>query len=462
MANNMSAGRSTKNDFGSKGWLMIVISGLCYFFFAGMINDGLNVIVANFSAEHGVDYNACLASATPAAWFGVIGVAFWTVVVQKIGSRKVGAISLLLGAVSYALYGVVSTVTGFFVVTALVNFMAYGFCNTAAQVMIAHWFPTRKGLALGWATMGTNLSSAVFIPILAVFVALRGVNGSFLMVGAIMIVILGVMDDIMTLKALPKFLVLVGMGGVNGSFFGVGVLVLITAVIYGLLVRDTPEEYGCTPDNGALTEEEIQANLKEIAEYKSPWTVGKLLTNKQVWLTNIAFGVYILVTVSLVSQLIPRLTAGGWAQEKATGMMTVAAVLGLLGSYITGWMDQKIGTKRTSVIYGIWYLAAVLSCCLPASDFAMYLSVFLIGIGIGGIGNLFPSMVGNLFNRHDFARALGVMNVVTLILRSFAFSILAFGLENLGGYSGAYAIVAVINVVGIICCCLIKDEPLKA
>ena len=423
MTNNTSAGRSTKNDFGGKGWLMIVISGLCYFFFAGMINDGLNVIVANFSAEHGVDYNACLASATPAAWFGIIGVAFWTVVVQKIGSRKVGAISLLLGAVSYALYGVVSTVTGFFVVTALVNFMAYGFCNTAAQVMIAHWFPTRKGLALGWATMGTNLSSAVFVPLL---------------------------------------MVLVGMGGVNGSFFAVGVLVLITAVIYGLLVRDTPEEYGCTPDNGALTEEEIQANLKEIAEYKSPWTVGKLLTNKQVWLTNIAFGVYILVTVSLVSQLIPRLTAGGWTQGKATGMMTVAAVLGLLGSYVTGWMDQKIGTKRTSVIYGIWYLAAVLSCCLPASDFAMYLSVFLIGIGIGGIGNLFPSMVGNLFNRHDFARALGVMNVVTLILRSFAFSILAFGLENLGGYSGAYAIVAVINVVGIICCCLIKDEPLKA
>lgn len=413
---------STKNDFGAKGWLMIVISGLCYFFFAATVNDGLNVIVGNFAGEHGLDYNTLLASATPAAWFGILGVVFWTVVIQKLGSRKVGTIALVLGGISYGLYGIVSSVTGFFIATALVNFMAYGFCNTAAQVMIAHWFPTRKGLALGWATMGTNLSSAVFIPILVLFVGLRGVSGSFLMVGAIMIVV---------------------------------------AVVYALLVRDTPEEYGCTPDNGALTPEEIQANLKEIAEYKSPWTVSKLLTNKQVWLTSLSFGIYILVTVALISQLIPRLAAGGWTQEKATGMMTVAAVLGLVGSYVTGWLDQKIGTKRASVLYGIWYLVAVLTCCIPASDLAMYLSVFFIGIGIGGIGNLLPSMIGNLFNRHDFARALGIVNVISLIIRSFTFSILAFGLERLGGFAGAYAIVAALNVIGIVLCLLIKDEPVK-
>lgn len=401
---------------------MIVISGLCYFFFAATVNDGLNVIVGNFAGEHGLDYNTLLASATPAAWFGILGVVFWTAVIQKLGSRKVGTIALVLGGISYGLYGIVSSVTGFFIATALVNFMAYGFCNTAAQVMIAHWFPTRKGLALGWATMGTNLSSAIFIPILVLFVGLRGVSGSFLMVGAIMIVV---------------------------------------AVVYALLVRDTPEEYGCTPDNGALTPEEIQANLKEIAEYKSPWTVSKLLTNKQVWLTSLSFGIYILVTVALISQLIPRLAAGGWTQEKATGMMTVAAVLGLVGSYVTGWLDQKIGTKRASVLYGIWYLAAVLTCCIPASDLAMYLSVFFIGIGIGGIGNLLPSMIGNLFNRHDFARALGIINVISLIIRSFTFSILAFGLERLGGFAGAYAIVAALNVIGIVLCLLIKDEPVK-
>lgn len=414
--------RSTKNDFGRKGWLMIIIAGLCYFFFAGTINDSLNVVVGNFAGKHGLDYNDVLATATPAAWIGIVGVAVWTYVVEKIGSRKVGAIALVLGGLSYAAYGIVSSVAGFFAVTALVNFMAYGFCNTAAQVMLDHWFPTRKGLALGWATMGSNLSGALIIPIINFFV---------------------------------------NRTGVSGSFFAVGTMIIVVAVIYMIFVRDTPEEYGCMPDNGALSEDEREAGQRELAEYKSPWTVGKLLKCKQLWLVSISFGIYILVTVSLVSQLVPRLIAGGWSPDKATLMMSISAVLGLLGSYITGWLDQKWGTKNASVVYGIWYLIAVLCCCIKG-ELMMYLSIFFIGIGIGGIGNLVPSIIGNLFNRYDFARALGVINVITLIIRSFTFSILAFGLEKLGGYTGAYTIIAVLNLIAIIVCAFIKDEPVRA
>ena len=361
-------------------------------------------------------------SATPAAWFGILGIIVWTIVVKRIGSRITGALTLVLGGIAYAMYGVVNTVTGFMIVTAFVNFMAYGFCNTAAQVMIAHWFPTRKGLALGWATMGSNFSGALFVPLLLLFV---------------------------------------GMRGINFSFFGIGVLMVIVAVIYFVLVRDMPEELGCAPDNGNVTPEELEAAKKEAAEYKSPWTVGKLLKQKNVWFVSIGFGAYIMITVALVSQLIPRLVAGGWDPNKATSMMTIAALLGVAGSYATGWLDEKIGTKKTSVIYGIWYLVAVIFCAVPATDLTMYLSVFFLGIGLGGIGNLVPSLIGSLFNRHDFALGLGVINFINLVMRSFTFSILAFGLNNLGGYSGAYAIFAVINVIGIIFIALVKEEELK-
>lgn len=401
---------STKSNFGAKGWLMIFFAGVMLYFYAGYCTDGLNVIVGSFSAAHGLDNAYILGLATPAAWSGLIGSVLWAIFVDKLGTRMGILITGVLGGVSFMLYGVVSTAMGFFLVTALVNFMGMGFAHTCANTLMASWFPLKKGLALGWSTMGQNLASATFIPL---------------------------------------FFFLMHRFNLNGSFYGMGILLIVFSVLGYLFVRNNPEELGCAPDNGTFTKEEIEANLKELQDYKSPWTPAKLVANKQIWLIGLSFGIYILVTVSLISQLIPRLISCGWSEGKATGMMTVAAILGLFGSYATGWLDQKLGTRKASIWYGLWYLVALILCALPANDITLYGSIFFIGIGIGGVGNLFPSMAATVFGRFDFVRAMGVLNPITSIVRSFAFVILAFGLSKLGGYAGAYAIVAVLDIVGI-------------
>lgn len=402
---------NTKSNFGSWGWLMILFAGLMYFFGSGFRSDGLNVIVGNFAAAHGLDGNQLLALATPASWAGLLGSALWAIFVDWKGTRVGALVTALLGGLSFLLYGVVTTTTGFFLVTAFVNFMVYGFNHTVANALLANWFPMKKGLALGWATMGQNMASAVFVPLFLVFMHSTSLGGAFYLMGGLLALV-----------------------GVIGFF----------------LIRNNPEERGCAPDNGSFTKEEIEANLRELREYKSPWNAKNLLKNKQIWLIGLSYGLYILVTVSLISQLIPRLMSCGWAEAKATGMMTVAAIFGLLGSYATGWLDQKIGTRKTSVLYGLWYLVALILCILPANDVTLYGSIFFIGIGIGGVGNLFPSMASTVFGRFDFVRAMGVLNPITSIVNSFAFVILSFGLSHLGGYSGAYAIIAVLDVVAIV------------
>lgn len=412
---------STKNNFGRKGWGIIIITAVAYFFFAGTINDSLNLIVGNYSGMHGLDYNKVLSLATPAAWFGILGVVVWTVIIKKIGARILGAFTLLCAGVSFALYAVVNDYIGFLVVTSLVNFMAYGYCMTAAQVLITNWFPTKKGLALGWSTMGTNLSGAIICPLIIFFI---------------------------------------GFFGVNGSYVGVGAIIAVTAVVWYIFVRDMPEECGCEPDNGDYDKAAFEADMIKAAAYKSPWTAGKFLRKKNIWFLSLGFGIYIIVTVSMVSQMIPRLVAGGWSQDYATTMLAAASIWGMAGSYITGWIDQKIGTKMASIIVGIVYLIACIMCCLPATNLTMYLSLFFIGIGIGGIGNLFPSMLSNQVARYDFPLLLGVANVITLILRSFTFSIFAFGMER-GGYPVAYGIIAVMNVIGVIFVALTKDKKLE-
>ena len=70
-------------------------------------------------------------------------------------------------------------------------------------------------------------------------------------------------------------------------------------------------------------------------------------------------------------------------------------------------------------------------------------------------------MISTLFNRYDFPMALGVINFISLLIRSLTFSIMSLGLTRFGGYSGAYAIFAVITVVGIVFTALINDEMQK-
>ena len=413
---------NTKSNFGAKGWLMILVAGLMFYFYAGMCTDGLNTIVTNFANAHGLQEADILSWTTPASWVGLIGsvVASWFI--SKKSNRLCTLITAVLGGISYMLYGVVDNLAGFTVITALANFFGMGYCWTCANALMASWFPTKKGLALGWATMGQNLCSATFVLLLTVFMNLTSLNGSFYIMGA---------------------------------------LLVIAGIFSFLVMRDTPEEMGCAPDNGSVPAEELERARKEMAEYKSPWNAKTLLTNKQIWLIGIGYGLYIICNVSLISQMIPRLIMTGLEPPVAIGSMTVAALLGLLGSYGTGWLDQKIGTKRASIVYGFWYLLTLACCIIPSNSVALaYFSVFCTGIAIGGIGNLFPSMTATVFGRYDFVRAMGVLNPITNIVRSFTFVIIGFGLGRTGNYHLSYALVAVLCVIGIILIAMIDEKKI--
>lgn len=77
-------------------------------------------------------------------------------------------------------------------------------------------------------------------------------------------------------------------------------------------------------------------------------------------------------------------------------------------------------------------------------------------MGIGGVANLVGSLVGSVWGVNEFARVFGIVNTIEGIVRVSAFSVLAFGLTNLGGYSGAYAIFLGLCIIGLVMMCFVK------
>ena len=119
----------------------------------------------------------------------------------------------------------------------------------------------------------------------------------------------------------------------------------------------------------------------------------------------LGFGLLWMVTVGIVSQFVPRMISVGNSQPAALMMLTVAAVVGLFGSYFWGWLDQKIGTKTASVIYSASYIIALLLLIFAKLPIFTYIAIVFVGLGIGGLLNLMPSMVISVYGKYEIGRA---------------------------------------------------------
>ncbi len=404
------------SNFGKKGWGVIIYVGVLYYFMTGMTVDGLNVLVPGLSELHGMNYNQVLAISTPAGIIALISCMFYGWLAAKKGAQFTAVLCLVLGGGATIWYGNANTITTYAISLTLMVSLINGFSNIAGNVYMANWFPRKKGLALGWATMGMNMASATIVIVLNAFA--------------------------------------VRFGGMNISVTIIGIFMIVLAIFTKLFMKGTPEEAGCTPDN--LPPDQLNGN--RIENYVHKLTYMKVFKTKETWLMAIAYGVNGMVTVGVMSQLVPRLMERGYELNTAIMMLTIAAIIGLAGSYAWGVVDQKWGTKTASLYFAMWYIVGI-GFNLIDNTICLYISLFMIGVAIGGNANFPPSMVTTIFGRREFPMAFTVMNTIQGVIRNMAFLVLAAAISITGSFTGAYMVFMAIEVISIIAMVLLNDKP---
>ena len=400
----------TNSKFGPWGWSMILYAFLLYYFWAGLSVDALNVYPEAFAALHGWDPNVLLGFATPAGIIGVLGGIVFGRLIMKTGARNLSAVTLIVTGLIYILFGRVSSPTMFLVCLTLFTFMANAFGLIVTSTLMNNWFPRKKGIALGWATMGAPLCTATFVAILS------GLFGKF---------------------------------GVPTGCTIVGVVVVIFGLASLVWVKDYPHDVGAYPDNIKAEGVDFKAQAEAVRSHKSAFTVSKLLRDKDMWCMGLGFGLLWMVTVGIVSQFVPRMISVGNSQPAALMMLTAAAVVGLFGSYFWGWLDQKVGTKPASVVYSASYIIALLLLIFAKLPIFTYIAIVFVGLGIGGLLNLMPSMVISVYGKYDFTAANSLVSPIASLLQKFAFLIMAVLLGVSGGdYALPYGVFIVLDVIG--------------
>ena len=407
-------------NFGAKGWGIICYEVVLLFFMTGLTVDGLNIIVPQMAAFHGWNADTVLSISTPAGIIALFLVLFWGKFIKAWGLKKVTVITMFLAAISLILYGHSVSIAMYAVMLVLVVTFINAFATTCGFAICANWFPTKKGIVMGFVTIGMNLASAL------ISLILNALSQRF--------------DITMALTIM-------------------GIVIAIVAVLIILFVKATPEEAGCLPDNDPAVaeiirkeeEQAIKDNVQEIS-YK------EALTNAKVWIFGIGYGCFGLATVGIMSQLVSYfMDVRAYTQQTAILTVTVAAVIGMIGSVLWGVVDQKIGTKWASVAFGVWYFVGILFLLMPNTA-CMYIGIFMLGFAIGGNGNFAPSMASYAFGRKDFAVSYSCINMIVGIVRSMSFVLLALLRSAFNGYTVPYVVFAIISLVGGIMIAFVKVQ----
>lgn len=407
--------------FGGWGWSMIIWALFSYFFFAGITTDLQNVIPSAFAATYGMDSNQLLAFATPASLVGIVGGFIFARLLLKVSTKKLSAIALLITGVLFAILGYCSNPIVYLIVFTAIQFI-FAAVQFAAPTLMAEWFPRKKGVALGWATIGAPLSTAALVPIFSALVGLWGVRVACLILG-------------------------------------------IAIVVYGIAtifwMKDKPQDVGAYPDNmPPEVEAEVakQANQETIME-ADHYTIGMILKHPNTWLISIGFGMLWMVTSGIASQMVPRMMSVGYTSSEGLMFLTVSSIIAMPGSYFWGWLDSKIGTKITSVIYSVCYIVALVLLIFASSEALIWIACVFVGLGLGGLLNLIPSMVITAFGKDGFRQANSVITTIATIIRALAFYIMSALLTASGGsYTLPYLVFIGIEVVGAIVLLCIRGK----
>ncbi len=404
--------KRVSSRFGVRGWLIIFFYGVMLFFSASLTADGLNVIVPTLAGKIGIDSAQMLTWNGYGGWIGVVGTVILAAVVRRIGAKRVMISSLIIVVFAFGAEAFIHGMVGWAVCAILVNVFTNGMTFCAGSVIIASWFPRKAGMAIGWATMGNAMGSAVFVPVF----------------------------NLMLRR------------GVNVPFYFYTIILIVMAIVSFFIVFNKPEDVGLAPDNDPATVEEVEKMKAELENYKSPWTVGKLLKCKEIWLAGIGYGCVLMATVGLVQQFVPRAMLLGFTAAGGTAFLSMSAVIGIVSSYIWGMIDTKRGTRFASI-----WLAVCFSVALLLNILATYLgsgwfvaSAIVFGFCLGGPTNFPTSMCNNLFGRKNFQRAFNIVLPLSFVLRAASSVLLGFVLGATGNnYTIAYLVFMVACIVGI-------------
>lgn len=392
--------------------IMVVIVGFLTMYCSGMFGtDIINVIQNPIMEQLGCSATAAVMGWSIAGYTLLIATFFFSTFIMKWGPHKFATISFAIMAI-----GAVCVGLGFagksVVIIAIGGLLLRNFAvalQTCMFQLVAGWFNKTRGFVLG-------LLGAAFA-----------------------------LDNSTSSTGLTLLYTNLGFGGMIAV---ATIVMVVIGLITLIFLRNTPEEWGLTMDGVA---DEAATENSAPAAMESKWTLKRFLMTKESWFLAITIGVFNITLTGVVTQFFNSLISMGVEQSMCMTYMVVFGLLGIVMSPVYGKIVDKFGAPVTGVICAFLYALSVAGFCFSIPILGALGLTFFVGAPI-----LQPALTIHIFGVKEYQAVNRFSSVIISIIAACAVPFMTVIYDLTGGYSLAYQILLVLNIIALVCMLLCK------
>lgn len=395
---------------------IMIYTAIIFLIGTSIIGGNNNTVFPMFSQIRGWDINLINIVSGISCCLKGIGILAFAGVVRKAGPKVLMAVTLFVSAALLIVFGTTQSLPVYLVVILVLGLLGGAYEKNGGMSLTANWWPTKKGVVLGFTTMGIILMNVLYVPMM------------------------------------PRLL---GRFGLGGGMTVVAVIIVIVAVLTLLLVKNTPEEAGEYPDGDPTFAVNGAEIVKLMKEYKSPFTFKVLAKDKSTWFIAFSSGFAFMAVMSYIASAIPTMIRYGYQPGFATAIFAVGGICGIIGSFLFGVIDQKIGTKKAFIIYFVCIIIGFLcTLAMPKGPIFCWIAGIVIFAAQGALCNLLPSYVATKYGRWDYTAAYKVIGTIFEIFAGIGVMMTGF----FGNPAAMFIFDIVVLIIGFIMMIFSNDE----
>lgn len=313
----------------------------------------------------------------------------------KYDIRLILIVSIILMAGSFAMFGFMSSVWGWYLFSIPMAIGSVFITQIAGPVLINNWFKKHNGLAIG------------------IMVAIGGIFGAIIQ---------------------PAVGNLIAAQGWRFAYIASGIAVaaiIIPIVLF--LIRMTPQQKGLQP----VGSDEGMTNENASAQQETAKGVSAAIAKKSSAFFALLGFFFIITSIASFSQHIATFAMGVGYDIKFAGSALGAMQIGVLaGALSFGVLSDKIGAKNTAIFAMLLGLVPVgIFLTVPENPLLFTVAIVVFGFIVSSLGTLGPLLTSALFGNKDYSQIYSTAAIGLAIAGIVALPGYGFVYEFTGSYT---------------------------